>query len=228
MDEIKREKIRYSVSRKSFFVKLAVFFMLLSMLCRLLGYWGFWANQSSEFVLTQIALPLLSCALFIVVILYMGKRFFSLSFIPVVLGVVFFVIKAFTFDSIIHTILCICLYIAIALIYTATVFGIIRTKWLLAPLFGLPLLYHILVEDRNTLLANENAMSLGDWLPEISVLCIMMALFFICFAMKKRDFAAERANSAEQQTINVLLETEEPIGGEPAEDKPTGENKDNE
>ena len=224
MDEnTKREKLRYSVSRKNVFVKLSAFFMLLSVLCRLLGYWGFWANQTTEFVLTQILLPIVSCLLFIAVILYMGRRFFSLSFIPVVLGVVFFIIKALSFDSVIHMILCICLYLAVALIYTATVFGVIRTKWLLAPLFGLPLLYHIFVEDRNTLLANENAMSLGDWLPEISVLCVMMSLLLICFAMKKRDFAAERAISDEQQTIDILINNEEPAAAAPEDGETTGD-----
>lgn len=43
--EIENEKIRYSVSRKNFFVKLAVIFMILSALCRFLGYWGFWSNH---------------------------------------------------------------------------------------------------------------------------------------------------------------------------------------
>lgn len=222
-EEIKREKLRYSVSRNNIFVKLSAFFMLLSMLCRLLGYWGFWSNQTSDFVLTQILLPLLCNLLFALVILYMGRRFFALSCVPVILGVVFFIIKALGFDSVIHMILCICLYLAVAIIYTATVFGVIRTKWLLAPLFGLPFLYHIFVEDRNTLLANENAMSLGEWLPEISVLCIMLSMFLICFAMKKRDFAAERASSEEQQTIDILMETEEPAASAPEDDKTTGE-----
>ena len=102
-------------------------------------------------------------------------------------------------------------------------FGVIRTKWLLAPLFGLPLLYHIFVEDRNTLLANENAMSLGDWLPEISVLCVMMSLLLICFAMKKRDFAAERASSDEQQTIDILINNEEPAAVAPEDGETTGD-----
>lgn len=222
-EEIKREKLRYSVSRKNFFVKLSAFFMLLSMLCRLLGYWGFWANQTSDFILTQILLPVLCNLLFVVVILYMGRRFFALSCVPVILGVVFFIIKALGFDSVIHMILCICLYLAVAIIYTATVFGVIRTKWLLAPLFGLPLLYHIFVDDLSTLRADENAMSLGEWLPEISVLCIMLSLLLICFAMKKRDFAAERASSEEQQTIDILMENEEPADGKPEDDKTTGE-----
>ncbi len=189
--EIENEKIRYSVSRKNFFVKLAVIFMILSALCRFLGYWGFWSNQTAGFVTFQIVLPILCNLLFIVLVLYAGRRFFSLTFIPVILGVMFFIIKAFGFDSILHTILCICLYLAVAFIYTATVFGVIRTKWLLAPLFGLPLIVHIYL-DRDMIAPKGKTVVLAELLPEISVLCIMAALLCICFAMKRRDFAAER------------------------------------
>lgn len=207
--EIENEKIRYSVSRKNFFVKLAVIFMILSVLCRFLGYWGFWSNQTAGFVTFQIVLPILCNLLFIVLVLYAGRRFFGLTFIPVILGVMFFIIKAFGFDSILHTILCICLYLAVAFIYTATVFGVIRTKWLLAPLFGLPLIVHIYL-DRDMIAPKGQTVALAELLPEISVLCIMAALLCICVAMKRRDFAAEKTSSAEQQTIDLLVRNEEP------------------
>ena len=77
------------------------------------------------------------------------------------------------------------------------------------PLFALPLAYHIFILDRNTLLANENAMSLADWLPEISVLCILLALLLITFAMKKRDFSKPEPD--EQEIIDILLENAEPV-----------------
>ena len=185
--------------------------MGLSALLRLFGYWGFWANKDVAFIYTQIALPVLCNVLFIVIVLYMGKRLFSLTAIPVLLGVVFFIIKALGFDNILHTVLCILLYLVVAMLYTGTVFGVIRTKWLLVPLFGLPFLYHILVEDRNTLLANEKAMSLAEWLPEISVLCIMLALLLITFAMKKRDFSKPATEPSEQEIIDILMQNEDPV-----------------
>ena len=206
---MERDKLRYSVSRKNIFVKLSALLMGLSALLRLFGYWGFWANKDAAFIYTQIALPVLCNVLFIVIILYMGKRLFSLTAIPVILGVVFFIIKALSFDSILHTILCILLYLLVAMLYTGTVFGVVRTKWLLVPLFGLPFVYHILVEDRNTFLANENAMSLAEWLPEISVLCIMLALLLITFAMKKRDFSKPEPD--EQEIIDILVQNEDPV-----------------
>lgn len=187
LSDMNNTKIRYSVSSRNFFTKLSAVLMGLAVVLRLLAYWGFWNNKSTDFIYTQIALPILSCLLFVAVILFCGKRFFALTAIPVLMGVVFFIIKSIGFESWIHTVLCIALYILVAALYTATVFGVVRTKWLLAPLFGLPLLYHIFIEDRNTLLANENAMSIGEWLPEFSVLCIMAALFFITFAMKRKQ-----------------------------------------
>ena len=217
--KMERDKLRYSVSRTNIFVKLSAILMGLSALLRLIGYWGFWANKDTAFVYTQIALPVLCNVLFIIIVLYMGKRLFSLTFIPVLLGVVFFIIKALGFDSIIHTLLCILLYLLVAMLYTGTVFGVIRTKWLLVPLFGLPFLYHILVEDRNTLLANENAMSLTEWLPEISVLCIMLALLFITFAMKKRDFSKPAPEPDEQEIIDILMQNEEPAENGETEEK---------
>ena len=215
---MERDKLRYSVSRKNIFVKLSALLMGLSALLRLFGYWGFWANKDAAFIYTQIALPVLCNVLFIVIVLYMGKRLFSLTAIPVLLGVVFFIIKALGFDNILHTVLCILLYLVVAMLYTGTVFGVIRTKWLLVPLFGLPFLYHILVEDRNTLLANEKAMSLAEWLPEISVLCIMLALLLITFAMKKRDFSKPATEPSE--IIDILMQNEDPV---PNENKETEE-----
>ena len=92
-------------------------------------------------------------------------------------------------------------------------FGVIRTKWLLLPLFGLPLIVHIYL-DRDMIAPADKAVELSGLLPEISVLCIMAALLCICFAMKRRDFAAEKAGSAEQQAIDLLVSNEEPPEGE--------------
>lgn len=119
------------------------------------------------------------------------------------LGVVFFIIKATGFDSVLHTVLCIILYMLVAGIYFSTVFGIIGTKWLLLPLFGLPFLYHVFVDDLSTILGSSGAMTLEEWLPELSVLCIMLSLFFICFAMKEfpsGDNTQTQENDNEQNT----------------------------
>lgn len=182
---MKKDRIRYYVCGDNVFVRISAALMLLSAFLRFLGYWGFWGNKSPDFILAQIALPIACNLLFAFIVVRMGRRHFALTFIPVLLGVVFFIIKAVGFDSLLHTVLCIILYMLVAGIYGATVFGIIGTKLLLLPLFGLPFLYHVFVEDLGTILADGSAMALEAWLPELSVLCIMLSLFFICFAMKE-------------------------------------------
>jgi len=97
------------------------------------------------------------------------------------LGCAFFALKALTFPSVLHTVLCLCLYALVLVLYTATVTGRVPTQKLLIPLFALPLLYHIFVEDM------QKTWTLHTFLPELSVLCCMAALLCISLAMKKKN-----------------------------------------
>ncbi|MBQ4043277.1 MAG: hypothetical protein IJD06_04700 [Clostridia bacterium] len=78
------------------------------------------------------------------------------------------------------------MYLAVLVLYSLTVWGVIVTKKLLYPLFGLPLLYHIFVEDMQLYILADPRPPFTDWLPEISVLCIMGALFSAVFAMHRK------------------------------------------
>ena len=181
MKQDTKKRVKFFVDRNSALVHAAVIFMALSAVFRLAGCWGMLGD--SFFAATQIALPLICNLLFIVCILLLGSRAFWLTSLPVILGVVFFIIKSFTFTSVLHTVLCILLYVLVAVLYTATAFGVIRTKWLLVPLFGLPFVYHIAVEDLAAL--RDASVTVASALQEISVLCIMLALFLTALAMKK-------------------------------------------
>ena len=65
-----------------------------------------------------------------------------------------------------------------------TVSGRIPTKKLLYPLFGLPLAFHLFVEDvKNYVIPGA---PLHAWLPEISVLMIMASLLCISVALEPR------------------------------------------
>lgn len=180
----KRQRAKVYVEKQSVWVQAAVIFMALSAVFRLVGCWGMWGDRF--FAATQIALPLCCNLLFILCILLLGKKLFCLTAVPVLLGVVFFIIKAFTFDSWLHTTLCILLYILVAVLYTGTAFGFIRTKWLLVPLFALPFLYHVFIEDLAKLKDAVNPLTFADGMQEMSVLCVMLCLLFTAFAMKKQ------------------------------------------
>lgn len=216
----KQQRVKYYVEKQSPWVQAAIILMALSAVFRLIGCWGLWTD--SFFVASQIALPLCCNLLFILCILLFGKRLFCLTSIPVLLGVVFFIIKAFSFESWIHMILCLVLYLLVALVYTATAFGIVRTKWLLVPLFGLPFLYHVFVEDLAAMRDTANPVTLSAGLQEISVLCIMLSLLFVAFAMKKHKPAEEvQLPKIKDPKVIVPPKADEKSGDKPASQSET-------
>lgn len=197
----KKPRARFYLERSSVWAQLCIIFMLLSAIFRLFGVWGLW--EYDFFRTTQILLPLCCNLLFALCVFVFGNRGFFVSIIPVLLGVAFFIIKSFGFASWIHMVLCIILYLAVAVIYTGTVLGFIRTKWLLPPLFGLPFLYHIFIEDLARLRDTVNPMTASEGLQELSVLCVMAALFCVGMGLKKRPGdsgeAVDSKNKAEAE-----------------------------
>ena len=177
------KRVKFYIERNSFGVQAMVILLSLSIAFRVIGCWGLWADRN--FLMLQIALPVISALLLIVSVLLLGKRALWISFIPVLLGAVFFIIKSLGFESMLHTILCIVLYVAVIVLYFCTVFGILPTKWVLVILFGLPFLYHIFVEDLAVLRDTENPVSFAAGMQEMGVLCIMLGLFFLSLSMKK-------------------------------------------
>ena len=177
------ERVKFYTERNSFGVQAMIILMALSIAFRLIGCWGLWHDRS--FALTQIALPIGSALLLMVFVWLFGRRALWLSFIPVILGAVFFIIKSLGFESTVHTVLCILLYAAVIALYSGTVFGLIQTKWILVALFGLPFLYHIFIEDLPALGDTVNPVSFSGGMQEMSVLCIMLGLFCLSFSMKK-------------------------------------------
>ena len=180
---MKTEKIKFYTERNSFGVQAMIILMALSVAFRVIGCWGLWSDRS--FALAQIALPIGSALLLIAFVWLFGKRALWTTFIPVILGAVFFIVKSLGFESMVHTVLCILLYAAVIALYTGTVFGVIRTKWILAALFGLPFLYHIFVEDLPARRDTANPVSFAGGMQEMSVLCIMLGLFCLSLSMKK-------------------------------------------
>ena len=157
---------------------LASFALRLIWLCRLPG-------PGAGTLLLHGALPLSCCLLYALLLPLCGRRSLWATAIPVLLGCVFFALKAQSFSAL-HRALCLLLYLGVAALYTLTVCGVIPTRKLLLPLFGLPLLYHLFVEDLHTLCTAQPPLTLTEWLPELSVLLIMAALLCASLAMNRR------------------------------------------
>ena len=158
---------------------LAAVFMAASAVFRLA--WAFGAETLPGGVLwLQVVLPLAANVSFLFILFRDGQDRLYRTVIPVWLGCVFFAVKALGFDSTLHTVLCLCLYALVLVLYTATVTGRVPTQKLLWILFGLPLLYHIFVEDMG------QEWTVGALLQELSVLSCMAALLCLSLAMRKK------------------------------------------
>lgn len=167
------------------FAVLSMIFMFLSLIARLVYYVPEGLGGFDWWV--YIGIPGIATAWFPLALVLWGRRTLLPTCVSVFGGVFFFIVKAFTFAHLWHTVLCICLYLAVLALYCLTVTGIIPTKKLLYPLFGLPLAFHLFVEDvKNYVIPGAD---LHTWLPEISVLCIMAALLSVSIAMKKQKDA---------------------------------------
>ena len=178
-------RVKYILDNKGFFAHCALIMLGLASVFRVIGCWGIWKDRVECIML--LVLPVCCCVLMALCVLLLGKKGFFLSIIPVLLGVVFFVYKALSFDNWVQTVLCILLYLVIAVVYIATVFGWIHTKWLLPPLFGLPFLYHIIMVDIPALSNTAAPVTLADGMKEMSILGILLAMFCVSMALKKRE-----------------------------------------
>lgn len=216
-------RVKFYVDKTGFFAESAMMLLILAAIFRIIGCWGMWTERAVAMM--EIALPVCGCLLLALCILLLGKKGFFLSFIPVLLGVVFFVYRSLFFDNMVHTVLCILLYMVIAVVYTATVFGWIHTKWLLPPLFGLPFLYHLAVEDLPVLNQKIDTLLFTDGMKEISILCIMAALFCVGMSLKKRPVEPKEIEPeiVEPEVVEPVVAApvaEEPV---PAAEEPVAE-----
>ena len=179
------KRASFSIERKSPATWLSLFFMAASATVRAVYYS---VTPMTPLVFWVHFVNVIAAAVvFAVAVIFFGEKCPQLTSVSVLMGVVFFMVKAFTFETMTHTVLCLILYTAVLVLYSLTIFGIIRTKYLLYPLFALPLLYHIFVEDMQIYILADPQPPFFEWLPEISVLCIMAALLCVSVAMKKKE-----------------------------------------
>ena len=115
------EKTRFYLDKTGFFAESAMIFLVLAAVFRFFGCWGMWENKGEYVMLTL--LPIFCCLLMTLCIILFGRKGFFLSVIPVMLGMVFFIWKALYYPSWVNTVICVVYNLAVAVIYTGTVFG---------------------------------------------------------------------------------------------------------
>ena len=171
------QKFRFTAEPRSALCLLSMALMLLSAAARL---WYYLADPvATAMTLSQadIFLPVFSAALYPVLLALFGRRTIVPLTAPVAGFVVFFLYKALSFSSVLHTVLCSILYLAVLVFFLLTALGVLRTRIFLILLAGLPLLVHIIMD-----LSDYESFFL--FLPELSVLLLMASL--LCLALRLR------------------------------------------
>lgn len=139
-----RKRMRIHIPLQATGTKIALALMSLSALIRLVHYLP--GELTAEIIWIHLFLPVAAVVVFLAGTIA-GERWIKpASLVSVALGVTFFILKAMTFTPV-HQTLCTILYLTVLVLYVLTVLGYLPTKKLLYLLFGLPLVYHILVED---------------------------------------------------------------------------------
>ena len=135
-----------------------------------------------------VFLPVLSAVLMIAVLLKHDEKSLRFSCFAVGIGLTGFAFKL-AMDprgtGFAHHALASALYIGILVLWTLTVFFVIKTKWVLALLFLIPFFKHIIMDDIPVLLGKAAAVPASTWLKELSMLSFMLALFFFAVSLEK-------------------------------------------
>ena len=181
---MKKNTARYFVDNDSLFSSGAVIFFLLSFVFCVLGSLGKWDDRF--FIVSQVILPAVCTLLFAVFMKLFGRRLFFMTCLPAVLGLAFFVIRAFTYENVAYLIISLVLSLLSVFLYTAVIFGWIKRKWPLIPIFLVDFFFDAYVKGYNTLRNPEIAVSFSAVMQEISVLFIILAMLFVSFAMKNK------------------------------------------
>ena len=122
-----------------------------------------------------------SCCILMAVMLVTRKNNLLPTILPMMLGVVFFALKAAFTLSTAHCVLCCILYASFAAVYILTVTGIMNSRLPLLLLSAVPFLYHLFVED----IFISRFPTFADFLPELSILLIMLSLFVMTVGMRR-------------------------------------------
>ena len=181
-----KKRMDVTIPRRHPMAFAACAFMAVSAAVRL---WHYLAQPvTAEVFWVHLFLPTLAAAVFLAGMAVGGRLLKAGVAASVVLGVTFFILKAFSFAPW-HQALCTLLYLGVLVITLCVLFGILPGKKLLYPLFSLPLAYHIVVEDTQKYFFARPPVPVWQWMPEISVLCIMAGLLCLSFALQTERLA---------------------------------------
>ncbi len=185
-----KRKLHVSIPTQNPWSIIGAGFMAAAVIIRLLRYLP---EVGSISIWVPLVLPVSAGVVFLLGMIIGGKWAKIAAMSATFLGVLFFILKATGFTPI-HQTLCTILYITVLLLFTGTLLGLFPSKKLLYPLFGLPLIYHILVEDTQLYFFAETPFSFWAFMPELSVLCIMAGLLCLSIGLETEKITDDARN----------------------------------
>ena len=210
MEKKERKPRGFYVEKGSFFVHAAVTVLILSMVARLLGTMTLWGDMMQ--LLVQIALPIGCAFLFILFILLLGRIALWSTILPVLGGAAFFILTVFDNGPGWPLFICIALAFLAAFVYTATLSGMIRSKWPLVIVFVLILAYQIAFKAIPAFGNMSDPVSFADGMTLLSSIGIVFAMFCASLALRRRKKA---------KTEVELPKIKDPVPAQSAEPVPS-------
>ena len=183
MEKKEKEPRGFYVEKGSFFAHAAVIILVFSIAARLLGTISLWGDMTQ--LLIQVMLPVGSALLFILFIMLLGRIALWTTILPVLGGAAFFILSAFGKEPL-QLFICIALAFLAAFIYTATLAGMIRTKWILALVFALILAYQIIFHAIPVFGDTANPVSFIDGMTLLSSLGLVFAMLCASLSLRRK------------------------------------------
>lgn len=207
MEKKEKQPRGFYVEKGSFFAHVSVTLLVLSIAARFLGTMNLWGDMTQ--LLIQTLLPVGCALLFIIFILLLGRIALWTTILPVLGGAAFFILSAFGKEPL-TLFICIALAFLAAFLYTATLTGMIRTKWILVLLFLLILAYQIIFHAIPVFGDKQNPVSFVDGMALLSTLGLVLAMLCASLALRRKKAPKPETD---------LPKIKDPIVVPPAEEK---------
>lgn len=219
-----KEKNGVSIEKSNGCGRNAVIFFAIAIAFRSLGIVQRAAEMTSYDMLAELILPAAFCALMILSIVITGKRFFWTSLLPMVICLLFFILRCLSTDNILgkepgvwERLVRILVYLLAAAIYFVAVMSEYRLKWVLIPMYALGIVYHVVFEDYPALTGSESEIVFSSVMMELGVIFILLGLIFTALAFKPRtdkhgksETKPEKEKKTEKETVQETVAETEP------------------
>ena len=184
MEQTEKEPRGFYVEKGSFFAHAAVTLLALSIAARLLGTMSLWSDLNQMII--HIFLPVGCSLLFIVFILLLGRVALWSTILPVLGGAAFFILSIFNQGPGWPLFICIALAFLASFIYTATLAGMIRGKWLLILVLLLIFAYQVVFRAIPAFGNAQDPVSFVDGMSLLSSLGMVFSVLCASLSFRRK------------------------------------------